>query len=195
QQGRLEEADKLARESLRTFTASGYRLHTAFALGIVGQIASREGRHSDAGRAFTRALNMAQEGGDLHEEIGVLGRIAEDLVLRGEGHAALSVADSTLARAEPVGGAGDNAPLLYRVRGYALLQAGDSDGAARAFQESIDQARVRGSEHEVALSLLGQQALARSHGEEPDGGIEAEVRAIFARLGVSGELPSPAAPR
>ncbi|MGZ8571059.1 MAG: adenylate/guanylate cyclase domain-containing protein [Actinomycetota bacterium] len=195
QQGRLEEADRLARESLRTFTASGYRLHTAFALGIVGQIASREGRHSDAGRAFTRALNMAQEGGDLHEEIGVLGRIAEDLVLRGEGHAALSVVDSTLARAESVGGAGDNAPLLYRVRGYALLQAGDSDGASRAFQESIDQARVRGSEHEVALSLLGQLALARSGGAEADRGTEEEVGAILERLGVSGELPSPAAPR
>jgi tetratricopeptide (TPR) repeat protein len=156
QQGELDRAEQLTREALRVFAASGYRLPSAFAYGILGDIASRRGRHREAARHYVRGLHLVQQGGDQHEEIAMLGKVAEDLLRQGEAPAALGLVELALARAEPLGGAGDQAPLLHRLRGWSLAQTGRLDEAVAAFEEGLRDARERGWDLEVALALRGR---------------------------------------
>jgi hypothetical protein len=68
--------------------------------------------------------------------------------------------------------------LLHRVRGYALAQQRDNEGAAEALRWSLDIAEAAEESYEAALTL---QASARLAGDE---GASAQSRALLARLGV-----------
>lgn len=184
QQGDLDRATSLTREALQVFASTGYRLHTAFTYGILGDIASRQGRHREAAQAYARGLHLAQQGNDRHEEIALLGKVADDLLRQGEAEAALGVIEVALAHAEPLGGAGDQAPLLHRLRGGALARIGETERAAAAFDEALRDARDRGWDHEIAYTLDGMRRSARDRGSEPDAAVDAEIREIAERLGI-----------
>jgi hypothetical protein len=63
------------------------------------------------------------------------------------------------------------------------MQAGHLEDAGRAFEESLEAARSRQADFEVALSLYAKAALARSMGTQDDDD-ERESRSLFERLGV-----------
>jgi len=193
-QGKLDEAERLTREALRVFRGADYRLQVAFTLGHLGRIASRTGRHEEARRHMAEALELVRAGGDQLEEVSLLSRLGEDLVLQGDGSAALETIRRALERAEPLGGPGGHGPLLHRVRGEALMLCGDHEGAAAAFERSLEEARGRGADYELALTLQAAATLRRLRGEPPDREAEAEAEAILERLGVEWVPPVPAAP-
>jgi hypothetical protein len=75
-------------------------------------------------------------------------------------------------------------PLLMRTQGYALAQLGEADGAAKAFEKSLQDARARNDDYEVALTLIALGRLAEMSGNEVASELLAEGGAILERLGV-----------
>jgi ATP/maltotriose-dependent transcriptional regulator MalT len=93
-------------------------------------------------------------------------RLAELAVLGQKLEYALTIADEVLTATEESGSGATLRALLHRVRGYALAQQGDTEGAAEALRWSIDIARESGETYEVARTL---EAIARLRGGENRG--------------------------
>jgi hypothetical protein len=72
--------------------------------------------------------------------------------LSGDSNGAVELADRCLTRAQDLGGVAPQTPLIHRVRGAALARLGETDGAVEALQQSLQAARSRGAEYEVALT-------------------------------------------
>jgi hypothetical protein len=73
--------------------------------------------------------------------------------------------------------------VLYRARGCALMQLGRLDEARRDLEASLEDARRREAQFDVALALDALVALRRLS-SEPTDGIEEERDSIFQRLRV-----------
>jgi hypothetical protein len=73
---------------------------------------------------------------------------------------------------------------LERVRGYSFAQLGSAMEAEEAFRASLQSARDRSADFDVALALIALERLARARGEEPDPAFREESSAILIRLGV-----------
>ena len=99
--------------------------------------------------------------------------------VRGRPDAALLAADRALRDATRT------APLLHRVRGFALAQLGDEDGAQHALHASLRDAEERANIYEVAVTLDALAAL----GGAPAGSA-ARRAALLEQLGVEA-LPDP----
>jgi len=182
-QGRLDEAEAMFRDVLRVWTAAGRKEFIALTTSNLARVASRSGGCSDAIDLFSHALQMFEEMGDDGEVLETEARIAECLMLQGSVEQALAACDASLKRARALGGVPSQVPMLNRVRGWGLMQAGRPEAAARAFEESLEAARSRQADFEIALSLYAKAALARSRGTR-DEDSERESRAILDRLGV-----------
>src|SRR5581483_10400300 len=111
-------------------------------------------------------------------------RIAEATLLYGDDRAALALADEVLDGARALGMDSALSPLLHRVRGAAFARAGDLDAAAGALAESVDAARARQADYEVALGLYAQARLAETRGEPVPTALLDESTEIFERVGV-----------
>ena len=116
--------------------------------------------------------------------------LAECFVCLEDGESALALSTEALTGIEALGGASIATSLLQRVRGYAFTQLGRFDEAHDAFEASIRDARERGVDHEIALTLLAAVRLARLRREEIPEGIQEEADAILGRLGIV-SLPAP----
>lgn len=182
-QGRLDEAEEMFRKVLRVWTAAGRKEFIALTTSDLARVASRAGGCSEAMEMYQAALRMFEEIGDDGEVLETEARIAECRMLQGDLENALTACDASLQRARTIGGVPPQVPLLYRVKGWALLQAGRPDDARRAFEESLEAARSRQADFEIALSLHAKAALARSTGTW-DEDAERESRSLFERLGV-----------
>jgi hypothetical protein len=105
---------------------------------------------------------------------------AESLVLEGRWPDALVLADRLLAGA---GGSSDGvAPLLHRLRGYALARTGRDGPARAAVDESLRLAEAAGSDYERALAWVAMSDL--WPGSDDAGAAKAESAPILERLGV-----------
>jgi class 3 adenylate cyclase/tetratricopeptide (TPR) repeat protein len=157
-QGLYREAETLLQQVDETSTAAGSLLMTAVVDGNLGRLASRKGLHEEGHRRLTAALAAFREieaGGFVLE---IQARLAEAAVLAGDHEQALrdaDVAESTSEAAMPP----SLQALLHRVRGYAHLQAGRREDAARSFAQSLDVARSGDALYEVALSLHARSRL------------------------------------
>jgi tetratricopeptide (TPR) repeat protein len=120
-------------------------------------------------------------------------KIAECHLFAGNTETALELATEALERVMAAEGLSAMGPLLLRVKGYALMQASRLDEAAGMLDESLADARERGAEYEIGLTLEAMGRLRRRLGEEPDAAMELEFRGIFNRLGVCStpEVPLP----
>ena len=182
-QGRLDEAETLFRDVLRVWTAAGRKEFIALTTSNLARVASRSGGCSEALDLFDEALRMFREMGDDGEVLETEARIAECLMLQGALTEALAACEATLRRASAIGGVPPQLPMLDRVKGWCLMQAERLEDAGRAFDESLEAARSRQADFEIALSLHAKAALARATGTR-DEEAEQESRAIFDRLGV-----------
>jgi hypothetical protein len=70
------------------------------------------------------------------------------------------------------------------MRGFALMQAGDGEGARSAFERSLEAARVRDDLLQTALTLDAMARLDRWEGRQSATGPDAEAAAAFGRLGI-----------
>jgi tetratricopeptide (TPR) repeat protein len=189
-QGRHEEAEPLLREQLRVSIAAGYQYDIALIHGLLGRNNTRWGRFGEA----TRDLELAR---DRFVRTGCVGDVAkidawraELLCLQGTMRPALELADATLESATTEGMVGIDVPLLERVRAESLMSLGEPDGARRAFAASIDAARSRGADYELAVTvdLLERVPELRAHLTDAEELLTIRDK-IFAHLGVVATRP------
>lgn len=137
----------------------------------------RAGRAAEALPLLEDARAGFVEVGAQGEVIASDGRIAECLDRLGETPRAVALAREAIARARGVGGANVHLPMLHRRLGIALVRAGDPAAARVALEESLEIARSREADFEVALTLDALDSL------EPSADYEAERDRILAGLG------------
>ena len=178
-QGLLDEARHQLRRALRIWRGSEYDWGTAFATTLLGRAAVRAGHHAEG-------LDLLEQGFTDFQRLRALpdaglaeAYTAEGLAFAGRPDAALLAADRALRDATRT------APLLHRVRGFALAQRGDADGALHAFHASLRDAEERANLYEIAITLDALLAL----GGAPAGSA-ARRAALLEQLGVEA-LPDP----
>jgi tetratricopeptide (TPR) repeat protein len=150
----------------------------------LGRVASRAGRHDEAWALFEEAIGEARAAGAHTDALEASARAAEALLLAGRPDEALEMADETLARARTLGGVAAQSPLLYRVRGAAMVRRGDFAAAETALAESLSAARSRSAGYEVAVTLEVMAELAVRSGRGSPDELRGESRAVLGRLGV-----------
>jgi tetratricopeptide (TPR) repeat protein len=192
-QGLLDEAETMFRDALRIWQAAGYREGVAYALGNLGRVAARAGRHDEAGEQLEQAKALLLEIGEERAAVEIDARIAENLVLRGDTTAAAALIDDTVRRLEKLGGWATVATMLSRLRAYALAQHGELEAAREASHEALMIGREGGATYEIALTL---EAMARIDELRGDVGLREhtdEARELFDLLGVvrTPEVPLP----
>jgi class 3 adenylate cyclase/tetratricopeptide (TPR) repeat protein len=183
-QGRLDEAERAARDALRVFRAAHYSEMIAIDGGILGRTLSRARKHDEAATRLAEALKVAEESGFQLQSVGLIGFIAEDQVRQGEADAALDHVARAESRARFVGGPGVFEPLLERVRGCASLLRGELRPAEGALAKSLSAGRASGAEFEILLTLEANRALSEVHREKTPAIEEAEASSIADRLGI-----------
>ena len=188
---RLAEALTLLDEALRVWRAAGWRACVALGTRLQGVVALRAGRPAEAMPLFEQAREGFAELGAQNEVTATDGRIIECLLAEGRAESALALARGAVERATAAGASNVHLPMLRRVQGAALLQAGDVEGARAALEESLRAARAQQAAYEVALTLGELVRLAKIEGGVAPSGLEAERDAILAGLGVA--LPPQAA--
>jgi tetratricopeptide (TPR) repeat protein len=184
EQGAYDEAEALLRDAVRAARAAGRRYGVGQSLSVLALLLARTGR-------FTEALAMFDDARAEWVRVGASAdvalnesRRAECRVLMGDAIEALAIVDEVLA---PGRGADEVAPILSsleRVRGYALVQTGDTVGARAAFERSLEAARERADLLQLALTLTAIARLDREQGREPSPDDEAEAAVALAKLGV-----------
>ena len=183
-QGRLDDAEGEFTEALREWRASGYRSGVGAATAMLARVAGCRGRFDEAAQLFEDALGEFRAIGSHIEELETEARVAECQLLSGDATRAVAMADAALAQARSLGGVSAQLPLLLRVRGAALSRSGAHDDAVAALGQSMDAARSRNAEHEVALT---GQVLARVLVRAGDGtaaALAASSESTLHRLGV-----------
>lgn len=179
-QGRSEEARTAFEDALQAFRAGGAKLGELITLANLGRVAARAGRFEQAHVHLADALagftSRGLEGSSFAAEIEA--KQCEALVLEGRGFDALPRIEELLSRAS----AASVLPLLHRLRGYALAQARDCDGAVTAFESSRAAAAAAGAAYDEALAIDALAAVV------PGGAVSpaevADARARLAQLGV-----------
>lgn len=183
-QGRLEEAEARLRHARRVWRGSGYDWGAALATAFLGRTVARAGRHDEA-------LVLLDEAQATFQRLRALPDAALVDAYLAEAHAFARRPEQALRRADrALREAGRTAPLLHRVRGFALAQRGDRAGAGHAFEAALREAQERASTYELALTLDALAAL--NHGQW-----SADLRrrhALFAGLGVVAPPPAPLSP-
>jgi tetratricopeptide (TPR) repeat protein len=191
-QGHLENADAAFHEAYDVCRAAGHPLICHVATSNLGRLAARAGRLEEAESALREALAGFEE---IHATSFVLeteARLAERALYAGDHATAFAQATEALARTLGAEAVAHLRAQLERVRGGALLQAGDLAGARECLEESLRIAREASVDYEVALTLELLAALARREGAaDLIDDYLGESRAILARLGV---IRTPALP-
>ncbi|HSD49573.1 MAG TPA: tetratricopeptide repeat protein, partial [Actinomycetota bacterium] len=184
EQGRLAEAEPLLREGVRTHRATGDRYALGVSLIGLARVVARAGRCAEALQLLEEARSELQHVGAQAEALEADALAAECHAFLGAGDEALALAAETLSRVAGLGGASIVMPLLERVKGYSLAQLGRLEEADAAFVASLEDARSRGADFQVALTLMAMWRLARLRGGRPSPEWREESGAILARLGV-----------
>jgi tetratricopeptide (TPR) repeat protein len=188
-QGRLEEATKELRDSLRICRASGARSWAVFAASLYGAAEARSFRFEEARAILEEVIVESREIGEPQQIAAAEAFLSELLLLEGDVEGASEAAHRALADCQ------DEAltPMLLRIRAYRYIPRGDVDAAVRVLEQSLDAARHAGAEHEVAFTLeaLLRSGLARA---EDRGVLQAERDALFERLGIVAVPQVPALP-
>jgi class 3 adenylate cyclase/tetratricopeptide (TPR) repeat protein len=183
-QGRLEEAEVRLRQTLRVWKAAEDRYSRGFCLSQLGRVVSRRGRFAEALELFDLARAEFLYVGAQEDALDTEGKVAECLLLMGDEEAALARSAEALSQVETRGVVGVAVPLLQRVRAYALIRRGELEEARDALEKSLQAARERRAEYEVALTLRALGKLALAEGRDPAVDLESESRSILDRLDV-----------
>jgi class 3 adenylate cyclase/tetratricopeptide (TPR) repeat protein len=183
-QGRLAEAEPLFRESLRVWRAAGFRAGVADATMHLARVASRVGRYDEALAMFGKARAEFVDVGAEPLVLETDARIAECFVFQGLADRVLEIVAPAIERGERMSGEGPQMAMLHRLRGFALAQYGDLDGGWAALEQSLEVARARQADFELALTLGAMARLARLRGDPDAGDYDADSRSMLRGLDV-----------
>ena len=180
-QGHLDEAEQLVRESLRTHRAAEYPMGIAYSTQYLGRITARAGR--PGGRELLAdALDQWRTIGSAALEIETETKLAEAMLFDGDHAAALELLHPALERERHVAVVPWLRALLRRLVGSALGQAGDREAGLDAVREAIRIARDSHSQFELAMGLETLARLDRTGAASASAQQEADE--LLARLGV-----------
>ena len=187
-QGRFDEAAEMLADAEREWRAAGYRSGVAATSAVLARVAAGRGEFAEALRLIEEAIAGFRAIGSHAEALEARARLAEILQVSGDADAARSVADDAIAQARALGGVSEQLPLLHRVRGAALARSGDSGAAHAALTDSLEAARHRDAEHDVALTLRAMAQLGRDRDAVAAEALEREAVEVLARLRVEWTL-------
>jgi class 3 adenylate cyclase/tetratricopeptide (TPR) repeat protein len=159
-QGRLDEAVEGFRRARRAYVAAGDTLGVAYCLAYLGRAHARAGRTDDAAARLTEARESFSSLGAERETAQADAWLAECALLAGDWTKALAEADRLLAAP----GGDQDAALLYRIRGQALIGLDRHEEARRALDDAVRLAEEEGADLERSLSL---DAIARGWPNDP----------------------------
>jgi class 3 adenylate cyclase/tetratricopeptide (TPR) repeat protein len=182
-QGHLREAEARLRRARRIWRGSGYEGGAAFATALLGRTEVRSGRPAEGEALLLEALGALRRLGAASEAGLVEAYVAEARAFGGHADAALDDAERLLP------GAAREAPLLHRVRGFALGQLGLRAESEEALQASLAEALSRDTIYDAAAALDALAALGGS-GDLLAPGRRRRSEAILRRLRVVA-LPEP----
>jgi tetratricopeptide (TPR) repeat protein len=185
-QGRLEEAEARLRRVREIVGGSGYEWGVGFVDALLGRAAVRDGRAAEGFELLGEALERFRRLRTGQDVIWVEALLAEAHAYAGHAELALREADRLV---HDLAGGGRFAPLLQRVRGFALAQLGSRSAAAAAFEASITEARAQDAPFELVLTLDALLAL-DVHGARLQAERRRERDEIVARLDIV-RLPTP----
>jgi len=194
ERGNFDEAEGILRDSLRVLRAAGRRVYVAGGLTFLGRVAARGHRFDEALAMFDEAQALFAEIGAQEEIVEVTARMAECRTFMGDGEEALDLTDKALARAGRSDTGGQSLPLIHRTRGYALAQLGRLGEARSTLDESLEMARARGQDVDVALTLFALGRLSEVDGSTMSVDAIAERDTILERLGVEAVPEVPLTP-
>lgn len=188
-QGHLDAAVELLEETLRTGRSVSDQELVALVRREQGRISCRLGRSEDGLAILAEAREIFGQIGEAEEIPGTDLAICEGLLLAGDDHGALDLADRLLDTDgdEPVWRAG-----LHHLRGHALLRVGEEAAATDAFETGVKEADANDDRYGYALNLLGLVALTPDAAEAANQ--SAEAWSQLRSLGVV-ELPVGLSPR
>ncbi len=180
-QGRLEQAEPILEEALRTYRAAGTPTFIGYGTMLLGKLAARRGDHERAQTLLETARGLWASDGEALQVLQSEAVLAESRLIAGDLGGASAMAQQVLAASTGIPGGELVVPLLRRVLGLAeALRGGDSSLAKEHLQTSVDVARRRGSSYDLALSL---QAMADLW-PELDPELRRESSELFEQLGV-----------
>lgn len=182
-QGSLPEAERLLRDASRVLRATEDHFVLAFCLTQLGRIAAMTGRSDEARAHFQQARDEYVFVGAPGSVVEVDAREAELLLLEGRSEDVRKLCQDIKGRLEEEDGVHVLTPIMERLRGYALAQQGDLDGAWDAFLLGVAAGQDRGADQEVALSLQGLARVALRRGDDATP-MQVESGQILARLGI-----------
>jgi tetratricopeptide (TPR) repeat protein len=182
-QGHLGEAEPRFREALRVWRAAGFEGGVAYALANLGRVAYRSGRPDEGLPMLREARALFGESGFVAQVLETDTRIAECHLVAHDPEEALTVADGALAVESSREGLGHQRAALLRARAYGLAQLGQMDEARRTLDESLEAAREREADHEIAFTLTAMVDLA-SEDEPLDELLETERQLLLEQLGI-----------
>jgi class 3 adenylate cyclase/tetratricopeptide (TPR) repeat protein len=184
EQGRNDEAEQQFTSAWEIWEAAHYRAGAAGARINLGRVACAQGRYEDALVVYEEAREEMEKIGGLADALDAIARKAECLAFAGRYEEALRLADEALERSKTLGGVPPQSALLNRVRGAALLRAGDRGSARKALEQSLEAARSRTAGYEEALTLRVLGDLERESGDPDHAERYRESQAILDSLGV-----------
>ena len=187
-QGRVDEAEALLHRARRVWRGTGYEWGVGYTTALLGRAAARRG---DAATARTRLDDAVSR----FSALGTAGDAAWADSLRAEAAACAGDAADALRRADRLlldqAGTGRLAPLLHRVRGFALAQLGEFAAAEGALGASLAESRLQDEPFEIARALQALNALDVRCGRPADPARAEECERLLERLGVVSLPPAP----
>ncbi len=183
-QGHLDQADAVFHEALALWRSVRYPVGLGLCLSNLGRVASRAGRFDEASARYGEAREHFVAIGADAFVVELDSRVAELLVLQGEGAAALPVVTSALLRAESLGGMPVVLAMLERLQGLALFQTGQLRAALRALHRSRGRATEANADFELALTLHEWSRIATVTGDRNAEGMTLSAQMLLDRLGV-----------
>jgi tetratricopeptide (TPR) repeat protein len=152
-QGRLDEAEPLLREALRSCRAAGAITDIADSLMETALLDARRGDFAGAFAQLEEARALHEQTGNQAATVLIDARVAEALELGGEYDRAAELATRALGRAASDERNALVLPVLSRVLGQAHLVAGRRDAARAALELAIAEANRVEHRYEEALAL------------------------------------------
>src|SRR5206468_847904 len=157
-QGRLDEAERLFRASLRIWRSAGFEWGVAYATMNLGRTHCRKGDVDTGIESLREAADRMRALGASADVIEAEARVAEGLMMAARAEEALTVV-ARLLDADEMSGDAVQVPLLERVRGYAYMQLGEPIEAQEALERSLKLARDQDLPFERALTQRAIVAL------------------------------------
>ncbi|HUA70810.1 MAG TPA: tetratricopeptide repeat protein, partial [Solirubrobacteraceae bacterium] len=179
-QGHLDEAEPYLQRARRVSSATRDRRNGALADMLLGRLEVRRGDYDKALPALERAADeLRRLQFDLYADLAQ-GLLAEAEAFVGDPMRALDIASRELRSNDRL------RPLLTRVAAIALARLGEQKGALRELRHSLQVARDRGDEYDIAATIDLLDALG-----DADRDLSRDRDQILARLKIE-RLPMPA---